>query len=94
MYKPNIYINKPDKNNMKKGDFSFETIVKIILALLVLLFIIALFVVKYYRRNKVIIFKPPKGAFFILNENIPLNRDIAWLIGFFIIFSRAGLQIS
>ena len=42
MYKPNIYINKPDKNNMKKGDFSFETIVKIILALLVLLFIISL----------------------------------------------------
>ena len=42
MYKPNIYINKPDKNNMKKGDFSFETIVKIILALLVLVFIISL----------------------------------------------------
>jgi len=40
--KPNIYINKLNKNNMKKGDFSFETIVKIILALLVLLFIIGL----------------------------------------------------
>ena len=42
MYKPNIYINKPNKINMKKGDFSFETIVKIILALLVLVFIISL----------------------------------------------------
>ena len=42
MYKPNIYINKPDKNNMKKGDFSFETIVKIILALLILIFVIGL----------------------------------------------------
>ena len=37
-----------------------------------------------FQKNKLIIFRPPRGQFFIINKDLVINEDLAWLIGFYL----------